>query len=124
MRAEKGERPTKYFFNLEKRNYSRKVISELEDDEGEITKEEEQILLKIENYYRDLYTSKIDVTEEQFNHYIEHLESPCLSQEDSEKLDGLVTYAECKESLASFSSGKSPGEDGFTVEFYFDSFLT
>ena len=52
---------------LKKRNYSRKVISELEDDEGEITKEKEQILLKIENYYRDLYTSKIDVTEEQFN---------------------------------------------------------
>jgi len=35
MWAEKDERPTnKYFFNLEKRNYSRKVISELEDDEG------------------------------------------------------------------------------------------
>jgi len=81
-------------------------------------KEEEQILLKIENYYRDLYTSKMDVTEEQFNHYIEHLEIPCLSQEDREKADGLVTYAECKESLGSFSSGKSPGEDGFTVEFY------
>ena len=43
MWAEKGERPTKYFFNLEKRNYSRKVISELEDDEWVITKEEEQI---------------------------------------------------------------------------------
>ena len=25
--VEKGERPTKYFFNLEKRNYSRRVIS-------------------------------------------------------------------------------------------------
>ena len=60
----------------------------------------------------------MDVTEEQFNHYIEHLEIPCLSQEDSEKADGLVTYAECKESLDSFSSGKAPGEDGFTVEFY------
>ena len=107
MWAEKGERPTKHFFNLEKRNYSTKVISELEDDK-EIIKEEEQILLRIENHYRDLYTTKIDVTEEQFNHYIEHLEVPCLSQEN----------AECKESLDSFSRGKSPGEDGFTVEFY------
>ena len=78
----------------------------------------EQILLKIENYYRDLYTSKMEVTEEQFNHYIEHLEIPCLSQKDIEKADGLVTYAECKESLDSFSSGKSPGEDYLTVEFY------
>ena len=109
--------------NLKKRNYSRRVISELEEDKGEITKEVEQILLKIENYHRDLYTSKIDVTKEQFTHYIEHLEIPCLLQEVSEKADGLVTYAECKESLDSSISGKSPGEDGFTVEFY-SKFLT
>jgi len=59
---------------------------------------------------------------EQFYHYIEHLDIPCLSQEDSKKLDGLVTYTECKESLASFDSGKSPGKDGFTVEFYLKFF--
>ena len=67
---------------------------------------------------RNLYTSKMDVTEEQFNHYIKHLEIPCLSQEVSEIADGLLTDAECKESLDSFSGGKSPGEDGFAVEFY------
>jgi len=50
MWAEKARIPAKHFFNLKKRNYSRKVISELEDNKGEITKEE-QILLKIENYY-------------------------------------------------------------------------
>ena len=75
-------------------------------------------MLRIENYYRDLPMSKMDVTEEQFNHYIEHLEVPCLSREVSEKADNLLTCSECKESLDSFSSGKSPGEDGFTVEFY------
>ena len=49
------------------------ISHKLEDDDGEVTKEEEQILLKIETYYRDLYTSKMSVTEEQFNHYIEHI---------------------------------------------------
>ena len=38
--VEKGERPTKYFFNLEKRNYSRRVISELELEEGDINNNE------------------------------------------------------------------------------------
>ena len=60
--VERGEKPTKYFFNLEKRNYSRKVISELEDGDGEIINNEEQILLEIENYYKTLYSSKVDVT--------------------------------------------------------------
>ena len=58
------------------------------------------------------------MTEEQFNCYIEHLEIPHLSQEVSEKADGPLTCEERKESLDTFSAGKSPGEDGFTVEFY------
>ena len=41
--VEKGERPTKYFFNLEKRNYSRRVISELELEEGDIITNKKQI---------------------------------------------------------------------------------
>jgi len=31
--------------------------------------------------------SKMDVTEQQFSHYIKNLEIPCLSQEVSEKSD-------------------------------------
>ena len=42
--VERGEKPTKYFFNLEKRNYSRKVISELEDEDGEMINNEEENL--------------------------------------------------------------------------------
>ena len=58
------------------------------------------------------------MTEEQLNRYIEHLEIPHLSHEVSKKADGLLTYEECKKSLDTFSPVKSPGEDGFTVEFY------
>lgn len=35
------------------------------------------------------------------------------------KADGILTYKECKENLDTFSADKSPGEDCFTVEFYF-----
>ena len=120
---EKGERPTKsYFFNLEKRNYSRRVISELELEEGDIMTNEKQILSEIENYFLNLYSSKTDVSEEHFSSYVEQLEFPRLSHEMSLKAEGLLTYEECKESLDTFSPGKSPGEDGFTVEFYLTFF--
>ena len=37
---EKGEKPTKYFFNLEKRNYNRKTINEIRtEDDVEIREE-------------------------------------------------------------------------------------
>ena len=35
-----------------------------------------------------------------------------------DELEGILTFEECKDTLKSFSNGKSPGEDGFTVEFY------
>ena len=71
----------------------------------------------IENYFMNLYSSKTDVSEEHFSSYVEQLGLPRLSLELSLKAEGLLTYEECKESLDMFSPGKSPGEDGFTVEF-------
>ena len=47
--VEHGERPTKYFFNLEKRIYNKRVISELEDENGKVV-DENQILPEIEKY--------------------------------------------------------------------------
>ena len=99
---EKGERPTKYFFDLEKRNYNRKVISELEDEDGEIIENEKQILLEIERYYRNLYTSKINVTENQFEQYTEDVQLPHLSNEERESLEGPLTFEECKNILTTF----------------------
>ena len=83
-----GERPTKYFFNLEKTIYSRRVISELELEEGDVITHEKQILSEIENYFVKLYSSKTDV---------EQLELPRLTHEMSLKVDGALTYGECKE---------------------------
>ena len=39
-----------------------------------------------------------------------------------DKLEGPLTSEECKEALSSFSKDKSPGEDGFTTEFYIKFF--
>ena len=79
---EKGERPTKYFFNLEKRNYNKKVIFELEDDANNIITSDKEILLQIENYYSNLYSSNICETEEKLSQFSENLNLPRLSNKD------------------------------------------
>ena len=43
---------------------------------------------------------------------------PKLSDEERNEIEGLLTYDECKQVLETFQNDKSPGEDGFTVEFY------
>ena len=43
---------------------------------------------------------------------------PKLCEEEYEECEGKLTLEECRTALKSMSNGKSPGEDGFTVEFY------
>ena len=47
--------------------------------------------------------------------FTQNIEIPQLTEENKAELEGLLTLEECKEALASFGNGKSPGEDGFTV---------
>ena len=76
---EKGERPTKYFFDLEKQNYNRKTITELQTDDNEKVKEEVKILETVEKIYKDLYSSKITASQTNFDEFIEDIEIPKLS---------------------------------------------
>ena len=52
------------------------------------------------------------------NDFIEHLDIPKLTDEERDRMEGPITLQECKIVLDTFQTNKSPGEDGFTVEFY------
>ena len=55
--CEQGERNSKYFYCLERRNHSTKYISELKlSDKTTITKSKE-ILNEVYRFYKELYTS-------------------------------------------------------------------
>ena len=54
----KGEKPRIIFFNLEKRNFEKKVIAELKLENGEIISDMKQINLEIKSFYSDLLETK------------------------------------------------------------------
>ena len=91
---EKEEKPTKYFFNLEKRNYNRKTINELRKQNGVEIREEKEILKVIQEFYEDLYSSEISTSQEQFDLFTRNLIFPRLSDEDREKIEGPLTLDE------------------------------
>ena len=116
--VENGERPTKYFFNLEKRNYKKKTISELRLQDDSTTNNGNVILDQIETYFKNLYTSDYTYSNEEWDSFTLNLKIPKLSDEDRDNLEGPLTYDECKKVLEIFQADKAPGEDGFTAEFY------
>ena len=58
--VEYGEKPTKYFFNMEKKSYNKKVISELKRSDGKTIVNEQDIMTAIQTFYENLYSSDID----------------------------------------------------------------
>ena len=54
---EEGEKPTKYFFSLEKRKQDRARITKLQTDHGDITADNE-ILEVARKFYQELYGQK------------------------------------------------------------------
>ena len=109
-----GEKTSKYFCNLENRNYLDKTIPFLEKDDGNIISDQKRILNDVKEYYEKLYslqdTPDVDIPTDFPN-------APVLTQEDSELLEGLITYTEAASALKKMKNFKSPGPDGFTIEF-------
>ena len=117
---EQGEKPTKYFFNLEKKNYNRKLISKsLKRPDGELITDELEILKEIESQYKNLYSSAIDRgRNDLFQEFVGNLEIPKLEDTVRDELEGEITLKECQDILCTLKPEKSPGDDGFTWEFY------
>ena len=106
-------------------NYNKKVITGLKQPDGKITVNDHEIMSDIETFYKNLYTSNIETNSDAFDGFVHNLNFAKLSNEEKMSLEGEITREECKNILKTFQNGKSPGEDGYTAEFYkqFFSFL-
>ena len=115
--SEEGEKNTKYFLNLEKRNKTLNKINELVLENKTVINTSEEIMHELKNFYQNLYTKQNNVNSDNF---YDTLNVNCnkLSEEQSSHCEGLLSLDECRQSVFSMSLNKSPGSDGFPVEFY------
>lgn len=114
---EEGEKCSKYFFDLEKQNYIKKNMTKIKVNDKVITDQktiqEEQV-----NYYRNLYSSKISDKENISDSFFLSRDIKQLSESDVIKCNTPITKQELKESLHTFTSNKTPGNDGLPYEYY------
>jgi hypothetical protein len=128
------EKCSKYFLNLEKRNYKTKYIKSLLNADGKEITEPNDILREEESFYKNLYQTRNTPLEHTLNDCSFIQDSKHLSQGDKEKSDKDKTVEELGKNLRMLPNNKSPGCDGLTAEFYkffwkdiknmlFDSFI-
>lgn len=110
-----GEKVSKYFCSLEKRHYISKTMTKLIGKNGEEIKENNLILETVKQFYESLYEDR-KTTECMLEDVVENL--PCLNEFESNKLEGEITYDEVCYIVKNMKNMKSPGTDGFNIEFY------
>ena len=112
------EKPSKYFLNLEKKNYLNKNIAELKDDNDKIINNPEGILEIQACSYEKLFSTKhININNHTtYTHFLQNL--PKLSVSVSDYLEEPITISEVEFSIINSKTNKAPGPDGFSNEFF------
>lgn len=118
--VENGEKNTKYFLNLEKRNFNIKYIKSLIKKDNKLTYNHDEIMEEQYNFYKDLYSSKHKDSKklENFLTKEEKTKVPQLTPNQKELCDTPLDISELALALKELVNDKSPGSDGFTTNFY------
>lgn len=73
---ESGEKNSKYFLNLEKRNYTNKTIKELTKEDGTRVTDPKEILNQQKDFYEKLYQSNNTYNFQTLNHFFNKIKKP------------------------------------------------
>ena len=89
---EHGEKSSKYFLNLEKRNKAKSNLRKIViDDSFNETTDPGEILSNLRNFYSSLYKRQSNKTEKECLEYLENLNLPRLSDAEKAVCKGLLT---------------------------------
>lgn len=101
-----GERPRKYFLNLEKKNYDDRSIAALVNKQGILVTAQEDILALEKEYYAGQHSDLSPIPEED-----PYCPPPLSTLDDLDRhvLNSDLTEEELERAMRKMKSGKSPG---------------
>ena len=106
---EHGERNSKYFYNLEKRNQKKKQITSLVNNIGDKITNLKNILEE-EHFFKEVYTSRnMDPNCPTFNEFFET--ENVLAEQIAKTCEGVMSIHECEIALKTMENNKTPRTD-------------
>ena len=115
---EQGEKPTKYFCNLENRNFVSKRMQSLIIENGEEITNQSDIKNEVKSFYCNLYKSRENIIQSVDLNNKLNPNTPKLQMQQALSIEGKITIEEASKTLKSMQNNKSPGSTGFTTEFF------
>ncbi|KAL6035135.1 hypothetical protein STEG23_012088 [Scotinomys teguina] len=114
---EKINKTDKPLSRLTKRQRESIQINKIRNEIGEITTDNEEIQRIIRTYFKNLYSTKLENLEE-MDKFLDRYHIQKLDQDQIDNLNRPITPEEIETVITSLPTKKSPGPDGFSVEFY------
>ena len=115
---EKGERSSKYFFNLEKQNWVKKSIPFLRENDKLISGEKNVLGYLTKHFQRIMSGQNEGKVEADIQEFICRNVEKRLTLKQQEKLDEPITEEELSKALYRMQNDRSPGSTGFTAGFF------
>ena len=110
-----GERASRYFCHLEKRNYTSRSMSYIETRDGQTAFCQKEMLDETKASYENLYSQK-ETVDVDLRTLLSN--APSLTHEEREFNEGQITCTEALAAVQAVKNNISPEPDGSTPEFY------
>lgn len=103
---------------LAKTEMPQTVVTNIQSANGDLLSDPQDVCARFREYYTHLYESKTDRSIEDITNFLGGLSLPSLSRDTGVELDRPITEEEVQRTINSMATRKSPGPDGFPVEWY------
>ena len=107
-----GEKNSRYFLGLEKWHNDKKFIKSLKNEQEDLVNDQKLILEELVNFYEKLYFETETNNCKLANNFFLK-----INEKENMNCEKPITESECFKALSELSNNKSPGLDGFFIEF-------
>ncbi|KAL3701599.1 hypothetical protein R1sor_019621 [Riccia sorocarpa] len=114
---ENGEASTSYFYNVLKSKQKQEQMTSLTNAEGVLVTDEQEMMGMIQDFYTELYQQPLtlEADKAERSEVLSLIDKRILPEENLALLE-TPSMEEVETAVKSMAAGKSPGEDGVTVE--------
>lgn len=112
-----SNKPGRWLAHKLKKQRERNIILEIRTKNSICTSKQEDIMKEFTNFYSELYKGK-EISEKKIDDFLNKAQLTTFDKQQRELLNGPITTAEIVEVIKKAKNGKTPGPDGFPVEYY------